>query len=319
VENQVIRLRKRLTEQGLDAGAETIHAHLLRRSARSAPSSSPAPGDRDRVPSVATIWRILVRGGFVIPQPQKRPRSSWIRFEATLPNERWQADITHWQLVDHTTVEVLNIEDDHSRLDVASTACTTFTESAVVTAFKQAFRRHGVPARVLTDNAAVFTGQPRRGGRVSLEIELGSRRISFDHSRPYHPQTCGKVERFHQTQKKWLAKQPPATTIADLQHQLDRFRRYYNTRRPHRSLGRNTHRPRPTRPAQRPDPPEQRSTRTGGSATTSSTPAAPSRCDTRAGYTTSASAAAGQAPTSAFWSATDTSASSPATANSSAT
>jgi transposase InsO family protein len=85
---------------------------------------------------------------------------------------------------------------------------------------------------VLTDNGAVFTGTPRRGGRVALEIELGKRRVLFDHSRPYHPQTCGKVERFHQTQKKWLAAQPPAATVEELQRQLDRFRRYYNTIRP---------------------------------------------------------------------------------------
>jgi hypothetical protein len=59
--------------------------------------------------------------------------------------------------------------------------------------------------------------------------------VRFDHSRPYHPQTCGKVERFHQTQKKWLAAQPKASTVEDLQRQLDRFRRYYNTVRPHRA------------------------------------------------------------------------------------
>jgi hypothetical protein len=64
--------------------------------------------------------------------------------------------------------------------------------------------------------------------------------VRFDHSRPYHPQTCGKVERFHQTQKKWLAAQPKASTVEDLQRQLDRFRRYYNTVRPHRALGRRT-------------------------------------------------------------------------------
>jgi Integrase core domain len=93
---------------------------------------------------------------------------------------------------------------------------------------------------VLTDNAAVFTGKPRRGGRVALEIELDLLRVRLDHSRAYHPQTCGKVERFHQTQKKWLAAQPPAPTLAALQRQLDRFRRYYHTIRPHRALNRAT-------------------------------------------------------------------------------
>ncbi len=106
--------------------------------------------------------------------------------------------------------------------------------------FRKAFRHYGIPARVLTDNAAVFTARPRGQGRVALEIELGKRRVRQDHSRPNHPQTCGKVERFQQTEKKWLAAQEPAGTLADLQRQLDRFGRHYNTVRPHRALGRRT-------------------------------------------------------------------------------
>jgi hypothetical protein len=137
-------------------------------------------------------------------------------------------------------VEILNIEDDHSRLDIGSDARATINGQDVLVSFRRAFRRHGIPARVLTDNGAVFTGTPRRGGRVALEVELDLLRVRFDHSRPYHPQTCGKVERFHQTQKKWLAAQPPADTIEQLQRQLDRFRRYYNTIRPHRALKRRT-------------------------------------------------------------------------------
>jgi len=227
VEDQIIRLRKELCKQGLDAGAQTIAAHLDRGPGRSSPA-------------VSTIWRILARRGFVTPQPHKRPRSSWIRFEAAQPNERWQADITHWALADGAQVEILNIEDDHSRLDIGSDARIITTAADVVASFRKAFRRYGIPARVLTDNGAVFTGKPRRDGRVALEVELGVLRVTFDHSRPYHPQTCGKVERFHQTQKKWLAAQPPAATIAELQHQLDRFRRYYNTVRPHRALQRRT-------------------------------------------------------------------------------
>src|SRR5215212_3282499 len=80
----------------------------------------------------------------------------------------------------------------------------------------------------------------RGEGRVALEVQLGLRGIRVSHCRPYHPQTCGKVERFHQTQKKWLAAQPRAATLVGLQRQLDRFTRYYNTIRPHRALGRRT-------------------------------------------------------------------------------
>jgi transposase InsO family protein len=228
LEDRIVRLRKELSKQGWDAGAETIRIHLQR------------DPTLTRIPSTSTIWRILTRRGFVTPQPRKRPKGAGIRFCADMPNERWQADITHWQLTDGTSVEILNIEDDHSRLDLASDACLTTTGNDVVTSFRRAFRRYGIPARVLTDNGAVFTGKPRRGGRVALELELDLLGVRFDHSRPYHPQTCGKVERFHQTQKKWLAAQPPAATLTQLQRQLDRFRRHYNTVRPHRAINRRT-------------------------------------------------------------------------------
>ncbi len=110
----------------------------------------------------------------------------------------------------------------------------------MVASFRKAFAQWGIPAGVLSDNGAVFTAKQRGDGRVALEIELGVLGVKFDHSRPYHPQTCGKVERFHQTQKKWLAAQPAAATIAALQRQLDRFTGYYNTQRPHRALDRRT-------------------------------------------------------------------------------
>ena len=196
------------------------------------------PPELTAVPSTSTIWRVLTRRGFVTPQPRKRPKGAGKRFAAEQPNERWQADTTHWQLADGSDVEILNIIDDHSRLDLLSKARPTTTGADVVAGFRVAFRRHGIPASVLTDNGAVFTGKPRGGGRVALEVELDLLGVRFHHSRPYHPQTCGKVERFHQTQKKWLAAQPPPATLADLQRQLDWFRRYYNTIRPHRAVGR---------------------------------------------------------------------------------
>jgi transposase InsO family protein len=227
LEDQIIRYRKTLSKKGLDAGAETIAAHLA--------------GDGVQpVPAVSTIWRILVRRGFVTPQPQKRPRSSWRRFSADQPNERWQADITHWRLADGSEVEILNLLDDHSRVCLASVARLVFTGTQVWHTFRAAIGRWGPPAEVLTDNGAVFTGQQRGDGRVVLEVQLGLRGIKVSHSRPYHPQTCGKVERFHQTEKKWLTAQPSAATVAGLQHQLNRFRSYYNTVRPHRALGRRT-------------------------------------------------------------------------------
>jgi len=225
IEDEIVMLRKVLSDQGLDAGAHTIAYHLHQ--------------VHGTAPSPATIWRILRRRGFVTPQPQKRPKSSFIRFEADLPNERWQADITHWSLAGGTDVEVLNVIDDHSRLLVASEARTITRGLDVVQTFHRAAAAHGFPASVLTDNGAVFTGAPR-GGRSAMESELASLGISYRRSRTYHPQTCGKVERFHQTLKRWLAKQRRARTIEELQAQLDRFAVSYNTWRPHRALGRRT-------------------------------------------------------------------------------
>jgi transposase InsO family protein len=225
-EDAIVALRKGLTEAGHDAGAETIAWHLRRQS-----GSAPSP---------ATIWRILSRRGFVTPQPHKRPRSSWRRFEADLPNEVWQADITHWPLAGGSEAEILNILDDHSRLLAGSTARRIFKAGDVVADLHEAMARHSRPERMLTDNGAVFTGIYRGRGWVALERELTALGIGLSHSRPYHPQTCGKVERLHQTLKNWLARQDPAATITGLQAQLDAFTSYYNTQRPHRAVGRKT-------------------------------------------------------------------------------
>ena len=226
VEDAIVALRKQLIDAGLDAGAETIAWHLHRQAGSS--------------PSVPTIWRVLSRRGFITPQPHKRPRSSWHRFQASLPNELWQADITHWQLGDETDVEILDIIDDHSRLVVDSTARSVFTAGHVVADLHTAIARHGRPERLLTDNGAVFTGHYRGRGWVALERETTALGIALTHSRPYHPTTCGKVERLHQTLKKWLARQDPADSIHTLQIQLDAFVAYYNQQRPHRGIDRRT-------------------------------------------------------------------------------
>ena len=199
----------------------------------------PPPEHFQPLPSAATIWRILKRQGLVIPQPHKRPRASFVRFEAQLPNETWQCDATQWQLADGSPVEILNFEDDHSRLFLNSVAYPTVKAGDVVEAFLSAADAYGFPASFLSDNAAVFSGRSRRG-KVALELELESLGIEVKHSTPYHPQTCGKVERLHQTLKLFLARQAPAGSLAVLQAQLDAFRTYYNQRRPHRALGRQT-------------------------------------------------------------------------------
>jgi transposase InsO family protein len=225
VVEQIVELRSELVAQGHDAGAETIAYHLAQRN--------------QEVPSLSTIWRILRREGLVVAQRQKRPHSSLIRFCAELPNEMWQADITAWQLALGEVVEILNFIDDHSRLFLGSDAYPRVKAADVVESFHKAAQLHGLPASLLSDNGAVFTGS-YRGGKVLFESELERLGVAFKNSRPYHPQTCGKVERLHQTLKRYLAKQQPAQTLGALQEQLDSFVHYYNDIRPHRALGKQT-------------------------------------------------------------------------------
>jgi len=225
LQDAVLALRRELDAAGHDAGPHTIRHHLSL--------------TRADAPSVATIWRILKRHGAVTPLPQKRPKSSFIRLQAELPNEMWQSDFTHWQLADDTGVEILNYLDDHSRFALACDAFFTVKGLDVVNTFHIAAHSNGFPASLLTDNGAVYTGRTRKG-KVLLESELERLGIVYKDSRPYHPQTCGKVERFHQTLKRYLGKQPPAASLAALQLQLDTFRTYYNQQRPHRALNGQT-------------------------------------------------------------------------------
>ncbi len=179
-EDAIVALRKELLDAGLDAGAATIHWHLTRR--------------QDDVPSVSTIWRVLKARGFVTPQPHKRPKSSWKRFEADLPNECWQADVTHVTIAEGQILEVLNIIDDHSRVCVASRAFVTTRSPDVVRTLHRAAALWGYPETFLTDNGAIFTASARGNDTGAIEPELLSLGIRSKHSRPYHPQTCGKVD-----------------------------------------------------------------------------------------------------------------------------
>jgi transposase InsO family protein len=226
----ILQLRDRLAAAGHDAGADTICWHLRQHHRISV--------------SRATVHRILTRHDKVVPQPQKRPKSSYIRFEAEQPNECWQSDFTHYRLTDPdgrpgADTEIITWLDDHARYALHVSAHARITAAIVLTAFRAACAQHGIPYSTLTDNGMVYTVRfaGGRGGRTQLEHELRALGVIQKNSRPNHPTTCGKVERFQQTLKNWLRAQPvqPAT-IEQLQTLLDTFRHEYNTTRPHRSL-----------------------------------------------------------------------------------
>jgi transposase InsO family protein len=220
VEELIVELRKQLEEIGTDAGPATIHHWLGRRL------------DPARVPSEATIWRVLSRRGFIVADPSKSPGRRWRSFAAERANECWQIDSTHWSLADDTEVEIINTIDDCSRTAIRSAAVARCTLATSWDAIADGAARYGLPERVLSDNGKMFG--------PTFEANLAALGVGIKHSRPYHPQTCGKVERFHQTMKKWLAAHDPATTIDELQRAIDEFVDYYNSQRPHRSLHRRT-------------------------------------------------------------------------------
>jgi transposase InsO family protein len=222
LEDEILWWRKSLEEEGFDAGARTIRYYLAK--------------SHTSVPAVSTIHAVLVRRGFVTPQPQKRPRSSWIRFEASLPNETWQSDMTHWSLADGTGVEIVNFIDDYSRAVMACVVVDVATSADVVRIFHKAAETYGFPESLLTDNGAIFTAS-YRNGTAAMETEMYSLGIVVKHGKPYHPQTQGKVERFHDTLKRYLRKQPKAGSLIELQSQLDRFVLRYNEDRPQSARG----------------------------------------------------------------------------------
>ncbi|BBX87365.1 IS481 family transposase [Mycolicibacterium aubagnense] len=225
----IVLLREKLTANGLDAGPVTLQTHL---------AEQQLP-----VPSTSTIRRILHHHGLITPQPRKRPKRSFRRFAAEQPNECWQSDFTHWPLADGTDTEILNWLDDHFRYLLYCTAFRSVSVTEVVASFTTLIDTHGLPASTLTDNGSVYTSRFTHGHN-DFERLIATLGVRQKNGSPGHPQTQGKIERFHQTLKRWLAARPRPATLADLQCLLDEFTVIYNTARVHRAL------PAATTPAQ---------------------------------------------------------------------
>jgi transposase InsO family protein len=258
VRERVIELRGELAANGSDAGPVTIAWHLER--------------ERLKAPAPSTISRILSRAGLIDAQPRKRPRSSYTRFEAAQPNETWQSDVTHWRLADQTDIDILNWLDDHSRYLLSGTAHRPAAGDDVLTTFLAAADQHGLPASTLTDNARIYTAR-FGGGRNAFEYLLPVLGVRQKNGSPGHPQTQGKIERFHQTSSAgWPLSPRPAPSPSS---------KHSST--PSASITTNTaltapwpasppatptaQHPRPSRPTREPHP-------TSGCATTASTPKA---------------------------------------------
>ena len=186
VEDAIVAKRKELDDAGLDCGSATIAFHLR---------------DLPGLPSESTIWRILTARGQIVAQPAKAPKHTGRSFTAERANECWALDDTDWALADGTAVKILDVIDDHSRYCVAATAMLkSCTGAAALAVLAAAAAFLGWPTRFWSDNAKAF--------KATLAAALSPIGVAASHSRPYHPQGNGKIERFHQTLQKWLAKQP---------------------------------------------------------------------------------------------------------------
>jgi transposase InsO family protein len=218
----------RLTAEGFDAGARSIHNWL-------------EPQGIEGLPSPRTIHKILRDHGLVERTPAKRPRSSYRRFEADAPNGMWQIDATGWHLADGQLVAIVRVIDDHSRMILATVAAERENFVALWACTEQALSQHGRPVLMLSDNGGALSAKLRHGGAYSeYELRLAQLGVAHITSSPYHPQTCGKKEREWQPLKRWLRARPTPGTLDELQLQLDSYDVIFNTLRRHQGIGNQT-------------------------------------------------------------------------------
>ena len=229
VEAEIVRLRRELeAEPGQDCGADNV-GYFLRQIAE-------VDNWAERgwqVPSRATIHKIMKRHGLVRPQPRKRPKSSYRRFAYARPRDCYQIDATEVRLAGGQKAVVFEVLDDCTRLLAATVAWDVENAAGAIAAITQAFEQFGVPALVLADNGSAFTCRTRSTGITGFTRVVTTAGARLIHSSPYHPQTCGKVERHHRTFKAWLADQPTPANLTQLQAACDQYQAWYNTHRRH--------------------------------------------------------------------------------------
>jgi transposase InsO family protein len=185
-------------------------------------------------PAVSTVHQALRRNGLVADQPRRKTKAN-TRFEREISNDLWQIDATRILLADETVTWVVDMIDDHSRYLLAAIAGERATTDLAWDVFEMAASRYGLPRQVLSDNGLAFTGR-LHGVEVAFEANLADLGVQLINASPYHPQTLGKLERFHRTLKEWLTDEGPAQDLDHLQELLDGFRFHYNRQRPHQGI-----------------------------------------------------------------------------------
>lgn len=222
VKQQALAVRAALESSGLDHGPISVHDKMH------AMGLTP-------VPSVASLARIFREAGVARLEPRKKPRSAWRRFVYPAPNACWQLDGTEYVLSGGRRCVIFQLIDDHSRYAVASHVAWGETSQAAIAVFDKAVAAHGVPQRLLSDNGTALNPS-RRGLLGQFVVHVMGLGVEPITGKPYKPTTQGKNERFHQTLFRYLDKQPLASSLAELQTQVDAFDHIYNTERPHQGL-----------------------------------------------------------------------------------
>jgi transposase InsO family protein len=186
------------------------------------------------LPSETTFNRILLRHG-KIEELESEKRKHCIRFEREQPNELWQMDFKgHFRLCKEGRCHPLTVLDDHSRFSICIKACKTEDGKSVKKSLEEAFRNYGLPEEMTMDNGAPWRGSQRHLSQITVWLmRLG---IKISHSTPYHPQTQGKLERFHRSLKEELLKYHQFRDLKNAQESFDEWRDSYNNERPHEAL-----------------------------------------------------------------------------------
>uniref|UniRef100_A0A7C2BFQ3 IS481 family transposase n=1 Tax=Pseudomonas graminis TaxID=158627 RepID=A0A7C2BFQ3_9PSED len=184
----------------------------------------------------STVTNVLHRHGLILPS-ENLLQASGKRFEHEAPNDLWQMDFKGHFAIQQGRCHPLTLLDDHSRFNLAIEACANQQKGTVQQRLTGIFRQFGLPARLNLDNGAPW-GSPRNPGELSeLSIWLVRLGIRVSFSRPRHPQTNGKLERFHRSLKAEVLSGRYFRTLADAQAAFDRWREIYNHQRPHEALG----------------------------------------------------------------------------------
>ncbi len=187
------------------------------------------------VPAPSTVTDILRRHGLLNPADHARPH--WQRFEHANPNDLWQIDFMGHFGTGQGNCHALTMLDDHSRFNLLLQACARTDTDTVRPWLVQTFERYGLPIAINTDNGAPW-GSPAAPGALSeLTVWLVRLGIRCSHSRPYHPQTNGKEERFHRSLQAEVLNGRAFFTLDQVQGDFTRWRQVYNHERPHQAIG----------------------------------------------------------------------------------